>query len=515
MILTFRVPEPAKRLPQLEMATTTTGPPDAATSGIHGHTNAAIRRWEEAVTSVVEPRVDLGAADVDPVPGMHRSYVVPAATMSRFYVSVRWKFGLAVTFAVAWLGASIWLSIPWIVGLAAHISLAAAIVIVTLLAFLPGFIVALLFASLVMDKQPSFKVASPTTGVTVLIAARNEEVAIGDTVHSLAKQDYVGRCAVILVDNGSTDRTITVAREAAAEAGLDLKIVSEGEPGKNHALNSGLAQVTTDLVITVDADTLLQRSAIRLLVARLESSPPEVAAVAGCVLVRNSRSTFWSRLQTWDYFLGIASVKRMQGLFQTTLVAQGAFSLYRAASLRDAGGWPDAIGEDIVLTWKIMEQGARVYFEPLAVGFTSVPETFTVFARQRSRWSRGMIEGLRTVPPWRQQHGLAKVFTGLDVAIPFLDAAYVFLWIPGLVLACFGEFWIVGPMTIAVIPLTLAVYAVLYHYQNKRVFQPLGLRVRRNRLHFFLFVVIYQLFMSTFSVVGYVQELTGRNRRWK
>ena len=53
------------------------------------------------MTSVVEPRVDLGAADLDPAPGMHRSYVVPAPTTSRFYVSVRWKFGLAVTFAVA------------------------------------------------------------------------------------------------------------------------------------------------------------------------------------------------------------------------------------------------------------------------------------------------------------------------------------------------------------------------------------------------------------------------------
>ena len=467
------------------------------------------------MTSLVEPRVDPGPAELGQAEGMHRSYVVPAPAASRFYVSVRWKFGLAVTFAAAWLGFSIWLSIPWISGLAAHISLAAAIVIVALLAFIPGFVVAMLFASLVLDRQPPFKVVSPTTGVTVLIAARNEEVAIGDTIHSLANQDYAGRCAVILIDNGSTDGTIAVAREAAAEANLNLVIFSEREPGKNHALNTGLAHVTTDLVITVDADTLLQLSAIRLLIARLESSPPEVAAVAGCVLVRNSRSTFWSRLQTWDYFLGIASVKRMQGLFQTTLVAQGAFSLYRAASLREAGGWPDAIGEDIVLTWKIMEQGSRVYFEPLAVGFTSVPETFTVFARQRSRWSRGMIEGLRTVPPWRQQHGLAKVFTGLDVAIPFLDAAYVFLWIPGLVLACFGKFWIVGPMTLAVIPLTLAVYAVLYHYQNKRVFQPLGLRVRRNRVYFFLFVVIYQVFMSTFSVVGYTQELSGRNRRWK
>ena len=381
VILTFRVPgEHAKRLRQLETARTTTGPPHAATSGLHGQSNAAVRRWEDTLTSVVEPRVDPGPAELGQAPGMHRSYVVPAPTTSRFYVSIRWKFGLAVTFAAAWLGFSIWLSIPWISGLAAHISLAAAIVIVTLLAFLPGFVLALLFASLVLDRQPPFKVVSPTTGVTVLIAARNEEGAIGDTIHSLANQDYAGRCAVILIDNGSTDRTIAVAREAAAEAGLDLVTFSEREPGKNHALNTGLAHVTTDLVITVDADTLLQRSAIRLQIARLESSPPEVAAVAGCVLVRNSRSTFWSRLQTWDYFLGIASVKRMQGLFQTTLVAQGAFSLYRATSLRDAGGWPDAIGEDIVLTWKIMEQGARVYFEPLAVGFTSVPETFTVFA---------------------------------------------------------------------------------------------------------------------------------------
>jgi hypothetical protein len=78
-------------------------------------------------------------------------------------------------------------------------------------------------------------------------------------------------------------------------------------------------------------------------------------------------------MQEWDYFLGIASVKRMQGLYQGTLVARGAFSLYRAQALRAAGGWPDAIGEDIVLTWQLMRQGARVYYEPSAVAFTAAP----------------------------------------------------------------------------------------------------------------------------------------------
>jgi biofilm PGA synthesis N-glycosyltransferase PgaC len=150
----------------------------------------------------------------------------------------------------------------------------------------------------------------------------------------------------------------------------------------------------------------------------------------------------------------------------------------------------------------MLRNGARVYFEPLAVAFTGAPEGFTGLARQRSRWARGMIEGLRSVPPWRQKRSPVRLLTTIDLAIPLLDAAYVFLWIPGIVLACFGFFWVVGPMTLAVVPLTLVVYSMLFHYQRRRVFEPLGLHVRRNLVGFFLFLVVYQLFMSVFSMVG-------------
>ena len=466
----------------------------------------------EPSTDVAEDRGESAA----PTSGMHTSYEVPPMpTVVRRYLSVRWKFAIAVIIASLWTGASIWISAPWVTGLATHVTIGPAILIVSLLAFIPGFVMAFLMAGLAFDRQPPLRVTSPREPVTVLIAARNEASAIGDTVRSLAQQDYEGPLRVIVIDNCSTDRTSEVARATAEEIGFEIEILSETTPGKSHALNLGLANVTSDLVITVDADTLLQRSALRLLIARLMSSPPDVSAVAGAVLVRNSRSTFWSRLQTWDYFLGIASVKRMQGLFQNTLVAQGAFSLYRSDAVRDAGGWPDAIGEDIVLTWKMMNNGAHVFFEPLAVAFTSAPETLGVLARQRSRWARGMIEGLRSVPPWRHQNGYAKVLTGFNLLIPLLDTAYIFLWLPGLVLACLGIFWFVGPMTVAVLPMTLLVYGILFHYQNRRVFQPLGLRVRRNLLGLLFFVVIYQGFMSMFSVIGYAQEFTRRARRWK
>ncbi len=110
---------------------------------------------------------------------------------------------------------------------------------------------------------------------------------------------------------------------------------------------------------------------------------------------------------------------------------------------------------------------------------------------------------------------MARVLTGIDLAIPFLDTAYVLAWIPGLVLACFGYFWLVGPMTVAVVPLTVLAYAFLFRRQWHDVFKPLGLRVRKNVLALVAFLFVYQILMSAVSVRGYGQELFGLRRKWK
>ena len=453
--------------------------------------------------------------------GLHQSYVPEMPPLPRHhhrrrrYVTVRSKFLLSGGFAALWVTFSAWLAIPWILDTAKILSLIPAMILVTLLAFIPGGLVAFLLASILLDHQPRLTNEYPTGPVTVLIAARNEEASIGETVRYLAAQDYGGPLHIILVDNGSTDATSATVKAAAVEHDVEVTVLHETRPGKSLALNRGLEIVDTPVVITLDADTILQRSAIRLLMARHASAPDDVVAVAGSVLVRNSRAGFWTRVQEWDYFLGIASVKRMQGLFQGTLVAQGAFSLYETDAVRQVGSWPDAIGEDIVLTWKLLETGARVFYEPLAVAFTSAPEEFRAFARQRSRWARGMIEGLRTVPPWRQTRRFTRILTAVDLVIPLLDTAYVFAWIPGLVLACFGHFWLVGPMTLAVLPLTAMVYAVLFRRQWHDVFKPLGLVVRKNWVALAAFLLVYQIVMSTVSVKGYLEELAHRRRQWK
>lgn len=430
------------------------------------------------------------------------------------YLSVTAKFVISHGFAALWMLFSISLSLPWLHDFSEVVTMPGAILIIAGIAYIPGYLNAFLVVGLLLDRQPPFHTEYPTDPVTVLVAARNEEHAIRDTLRYIASQDYTGYIKVFVIDNASSDETESVARSAGMEFGLNVEVLREEKPGKFNALNAALQVTDTPLVITLDADTLLHKSAIRYLVARIHSAPEDVCAVAGSVLVRNSRENLKTRIQEWDYFLGIASIKRLQGLYQGTLVAQGAYSIYKTENLIAVGGWPDAIGEDIVLTWKLLKHGWKIYFEPLAVAFTDVPTTWKAFAKQRSRWARGMIEALEEVKPWHQPQPYTKYLTAINLVMPYLDLSFTIFWLPGLVLALFGIHWIVGAMTLLVLPLTLVSYGILYLYQ-KHVFQHLNLKIRKNMIGFFLFVVGYQAIMSPVSVWGYIQEALKLKRKWK
>ncbi len=431
----------------------------------------------------------------------------------RRYIVLRAKLLLVVSIALAWAGFSLWLSIPWIDALGQSITMPGALAVIFGIAIVPGYLNANLIASLLIDRPPPLRFDLDFPALTVVIACFNEEETIEETLDYVAKQEYPGELQILVADDGSTDRTAGLARRGAT-ADPRISVVTLPHGGKARALTGALKRVRTPLVATVDADTLLMPSSLQRIVARLLISPLDTAAVAGAVFVRNSRRNFITRAQEWDYFLGIASVKRQQGLFQGTMVAQGAFSVYRAAALNGVGGWPDRIGEDIVLTWAMMREGGRVGYERTAIAFTGAPEDAGSFARQRRRWARGMIEGLR-------EHGGALLTGGrsnmhavlVNFVFPYIDVVYSVAFPIGIVLALFGNFAIVGPMTLAVLPLNLLLSGIMFHL-SKQSFDEVGLKVRQNRLGFLGYLLTYQLFMSPVSVAGYAQELFGATRRW-
>jgi poly-beta-1,6-N-acetyl-D-glucosamine synthase len=431
----------------------------------------------------------------------------------QLYVALHLKLALVIAIAIAWAGFSLWLSLPWINTLGQSITMPLAIAVIFGIAIIPGYLNANLIASLLIDRPPPLRFDLDFPALTVVIACFNEEETIEETLDYVVKQEYPGELRILVADDGSKDRTAELARKRRADdARITVLTVPHG--GKANTLTAALKHVRTPLMATVDADTLLMPDSLRRIVARLLISPPDTVAVAGAVFVRNSRSNFITRAQEWDYFLGIASVKRQQGLFQGTMVAQGAFSVYRAAALNEVGGWPDRIGEDIVLTWAMMREGGRVGYERTAIAFTGAPEDAKAFARQRRRWARGMIEGLR-------EHGGALLAEGrsnihavlVNFIFPYIDLVYSIAFPIGIVLALFGNFAIVGPMTLAVLPLNLVLAGIMFHF-SRRSFEEVGLKVRRNRLGYLGYLLTYQLFMSPVSVAGYVQELFGAARRW-
>lgn len=436
---------------------------------------------------------------------------------SILYVPIKYKFMISLIISSLWVVFSYYVSKQWIADLSELTSsVFLATFIIAGIAYVPGFMNAFLVSSLILDRQPKFKETCPTEDITILIAAYNEELGIFNTLKYIKEQEYRGRIHTIVINNNSNDNTCFEVERAKKELGMDILLLHENKAGKFNALNHGLNFVQTEYVITLDADTLIHKKAVNYLISRIKSSPKDVCAVAGSMLVRNSRDNLLAKIQEWDYFLSIASIKRMQGLYQGTLVAQGAFSLYKTSLVKSVGGWSDAIGEDIVLTWKMLKQGYRVYFEPHAVAFTDVPIKLSHFVKQRSRWARGMIEGLKEVKPWEQNSIYYKYLTGVDLLIPYMDFSYTFFWIPGLILAIFfKKYYIVGPMMLLVLPLTLISFYILYYYQANVVFKKLNLRVRKNMIGFFLFILGYQIIMSPVSLYGYVQELIGAKRVWK
>ncbi|MGB7686227.1 MAG: glycosyltransferase family 2 protein [Solirubrobacterales bacterium] len=353
--------------------------------------------------------------------------------------------------------------------------------------------------------------------VTIVIAARNEEKAIAGTVDRIARLSYDGPVEVILADNGSADRTAELAEEAARRNGLVFRRAFEPETGKYRALNTALASVSTPVVVTVDADTLLHPEALRFLIARLASRPDgkHVCACAGALVVENAPHNLLSRMQGWDYRLGINGIKRMQAAYNSTLVAQGAFSAYWTEDVRAVGGWPDAIGEDIVLTWTMMASRGFVQYEPCALGFTDVPEKLVHFMRQRSRWAQGMFEGLWRTPPAEQPRVLAKFVTSLDYLVPFLDFGYVFFWIPGVVLFIAGYPLIFSWWSMLILPVTLAIYGLLRRWQERHVFRRLDVHPKHDVAGFLGYLFAYRALTSPASLRGYMAFVTGAPRRWK
>ena len=223
-----------------------------------------------------------------------------------------------------------------------------------------------------------------------MIPAHNESATIAKSMAAVStvRGPLV---QVIVAENGSTDDTYDVAcAEALRYPHIAWDIRACGPVGKAGALNAAMPDIVGDVVVLLDADTVLDAGFLEEILPHFIAS--DVGAVAGNVKVGN-RHMLLGRLQALEYITSLAVDRRAQAQLGIVSVVPGAAGAFRRDALLRVGGWPArTLTEDADLTVELLAAGWKIPYEPEAISWTEAPATVAEVLHQRRRWSYGTTQ---------------------------------------------------------------------------------------------------------------------------
>ncbi len=226
--------------------------------------------------------------------------------------------------------------------------------------------------------------------VSVLVPAHNEEGTIKATIEHIMGSDYKGITEVIVLNDGSKDRTAEIVRKLQ-EKYHKLKLLDKKNSGKADSLNQGIKLAKGELIAVVDADSYPEKESVGKLIGFFDDE--KVGAVTSAVFVRNKKN-FLTRLQTIEYIV-LAWTRKLLDFLDAVYVTNGPLSIYRKKGLEEVGGFDTkTVTEDIEVTWHLLSRGYKTKMCLGAFVTTTVPETFRSYWRQRERWGIGGIQAI-------------------------------------------------------------------------------------------------------------------------
>jgi len=229
--------------------------------------------------------------------------------------------------------------------------------------------------------------------VSILMPAHNESTILYNVVKEMSQLNYPNY-ELILINDGSSDDTGEVLRKIAGMYDIVRVIDLRKNCGKANALYLGAIAAKGEILVGVDADSYLDKNALRYLVSHFinPNNGERVGAVTGNPRVRN-RGTLLGKIQLCEYASIISLIKRTQRILGKVMTVSGVCVAYRKKALLDCGFWDrDMMTEDIAVTWKLEKKFWDIRYEPRALCWMLVPETVKGLWRQRKRWAEGGLE---------------------------------------------------------------------------------------------------------------------------
>jgi len=225
--------------------------------------------------------------------------------------------------------------------------------------------------------------------VSVIIPAYNEEKNIEATVKSVLSADYPNDREIIIVDDGSKDRTAQIVKKLSKKNKI-VRLVKGMHQGKAKAINLGMRNMKNDFFIVLDADTEIEKNSIVELV--LPFSKKKIAAIASTIRVRKS-----SKILTWFQHFEYANsmaFRYVSDKINGVNVVPG-FCAFRKSAMEKIGGFKgDTAVEDLDVCFYLKKAGYEITMAPKSVAYTRVPESLNGWFKQRIRWAAGTFQVL-------------------------------------------------------------------------------------------------------------------------
>lgn len=239
--------------------------------------------------------------------------------------------------------------------------------------------------------DPSF---TPTVSCVVPCYAEKEGAL--RCVKSLVEQNYNGKIQIIAIVDGSIQNKITYDYLVDYHKKLnvpnrELHVIGKTErQGRVSSLNLGFYLSKNEIVFALDADNIIHEDMIAT--ATQNFRDPNIVAGTGTLFAANQNVSFTTIMQSIEYNIGICLGRTGLGALGVLNNISGAFGIFRRHILEEVGAWDAGTAEDLDLTIRLKQRMAlhpneKLFFDPLAICYTDVPETFKVFLNQRLRWN--------------------------------------------------------------------------------------------------------------------------------
>ena len=281
-----------------------------------------------------------------------------------------------------------------------------------------------------MDENPEFLIS-----ISVIVPAFNEEVTLTNNIHNLLALNYPS-FDIIVVNDGSRDHTIDMLINTfnllptpyffeqviphqpiktiyRSQTHSNLWVVDKQNGGKADAINAGITVSRADLFCVIDADSILDKDALKRILRPFIEHPDDAVAAGGVISGINNldmqsgrvtdsslSSSILHNIQTLEYYRSFLIARTFWDFIDGNFIISGAFGVFKKSAVIKVGGYSiNTVGEDLEIIFKLHKltkhtQKKTLFFIPDPVCWTETPDTLAGLSTQRKRWQRGMLETL-------------------------------------------------------------------------------------------------------------------------